>query len=139
MATRSPHFACCSTNLAAYSAFVVCDRIGRVWATRQLCVLWLLGIGIFMGNNGSMAAVYAGRFIAGIGIGETVVVGPVYLSEVSPAPIRGLCTCMFTGAVYLGILMAYFANWGAEMHLGDTYNRWVRTPFLPSQGIMVTF
>lgn len=79
-----------------------------------------------MGNNGSMAAVYAGRFIAGIGIGETVVVGPVYLSEISPAPIRGLCTCMFTGAVYLGILTAYFANWGAELHMADTFNRWVR-------------
>jgi MFS family permease len=83
------------------SAFVVCDRIGRVWATRQLCCLWILGIAIFIGNNGSMAAVYAGRFIAGLGIGQTCVVGPIYLSEISPAPIRGLCTCMFTGAVYL--------------------------------------
>lgn len=84
------------------SAFIVCDKLGRIWATRQLCVLWLIGIAIFMGNNGNMGAVYAGRFIAGIGIGETVVVGPVYLSEISPAPIRGLCTCAFTGAVYLG-------------------------------------
>ena len=79
-----------------------------------------------MGNNGSMGAVYAGRFIAGIGIGETVVVGPVYLSEISPAPIRGLCTCAFTGAVYLGIMVAYFANWGCAMNMDDTYNRWVR-------------
>lgn len=54
-----------------------------------------------MGNNGNMGAVYAGRFIAGLGIGQTCVVGPIYLSEISPAPIRGLCTCMFTGAVYL--------------------------------------
>jgi MFS family permease len=77
-----------------------------------------------MGNNGSMGAVYAGRFIAGIGIGETVVVGPVYLSEISPAPIRGLCTCAFTGAVYLGIMVAYFANWGCAMNMDDTYNRW---------------
>lgn len=72
-----------------------------------------------------MAAVLAGRFIAGIGIGETVVVGPVYLSEIAPAPIRGLCTCAFTGAVYLGILVAYFANWGTEMHMPNGFNRWV--------------
>ncbi|CAG9941896.1 unnamed protein product [Clonostachys rosea f. rosea IK726] len=56
-----------------------------------------------MANQGSMAAVYAGRFIAGVGIGETVVIGPVYLSEIAPAPIRGLCTCAFTGAVTLRI------------------------------------
>ncbi|KAJ5385050.1 Major facilitator superfamily domain general substrate transporter [Penicillium concentricum] len=108
----------------ALFAFVVCDRIGRVWATRQLCCLWILGIAIFIGNNGNMDAVYAGRFVAGLGIGQTCVVGPIYLSEISPAPIRGLCTCMFTGAVYLGIMIAYFANWGAQIHMADTFNRW---------------
>jgi MFS family permease len=118
--------------VGALLAFLVCDQIGRVWATRQLCAVWIVGTAIFMGNNGSMAAVYAGRFIAGIGIGETVVVGPVYLSEISPAPIRGLCTCMFTGAVYIGILTAYLANWGAEMNLGESYNRWVMLPSFPS-------
>lgn len=66
----------------ANSAFVVCDRIGRIWATRQLCVLWILGMAIFMGNNGSLGAVYAGRFIAGLGVGQTVVVAPVYLAEI---------------------------------------------------------
>ena len=90
----------------ALLAFIVCDRWGRIWATRQLCALWLIGIAIFMANEGSMSAVLAGRFIAGVGVGETVVVGPVYLSEIAPAPIRGLCTCAFTGAVYLGILIA---------------------------------
>ncbi|CAI7590485.1 unnamed protein product [Penicillium palitans] len=108
----------------ALFAFLVCDRIGRVWATRQLCCLWILGIAIFIGNNGNMGAVYAGRFVAGLGIGQTCVVGPIYLSEISPAPIRGLCTCMFTGAVYLGIMIAYFANWGTQIHMADTFNRW---------------
>lgn len=77
------------------------------------------------GQAGSMGAVYFGRFFAGLGIGETVVVGPVYLSEISPAPIRGLCTCAFTGAVYLGILIAYFANYGAEVNIADSPARWV--------------
>ena len=67
---------------------MVCDRIGRIWATRQLCILWIVGIAIFMGNGGSLGAVYAGRFIAGLGIGQTVVVGPVYLAEiVCPLPL----------------------------------------------------
>lgn len=68
--------------LTLHSAFLVCDRIGRIWATRQLCLLWILGIAIFMGNNGSLGAVYAGRFIAGLGVGQTVVVAPVYLAEI---------------------------------------------------------
>lgn len=64
------------------SAFLVCDRIGRLWATRQLCLVWIIGIAIFMGNNQKLGAVYAGRFIAGLGVGQTVVVGPVYLAEI---------------------------------------------------------
>jgi MFS family permease len=46
-------------------AFVLADRIGRLWATRQLCLLWIVGIIIFLTNRGSLGQVYAGRFIAG--------------------------------------------------------------------------
>lgn len=35
-----------------------------------------------MGNGGSLGAVYAGRFVAGLGVGQTVVVAPVYLAEI---------------------------------------------------------
>ncbi|KAL2869097.1 putative MFS quinate transporter [Aspergillus lucknowensis] len=109
----------------ALFAFLVCDRVGRLWATRELCILWILGIAIFMGHGGSLGAVYAGRFIAGLGVGQTVVVGPVYLAEIAPAAVRGLCTCVFTGFVYLGIVLAYFANYGCEVHMGDNaHNRW---------------
>ncbi|KAI1809242.1 major facilitator superfamily transporter quinate [Poronia punctata] len=110
----------------ALIAFLVCDRIGRVWATRQLCLLWILGIAIFMGHGNSLGAVYAGRFIAGLGVGQTPVVGPVYIAEIAPASVRGLCTCVFTGCVYVGILLAYFANYGAQINLGDTTaERWL--------------
>jgi len=109
----------------ALIAFLVCDRIGRLWATRQLCLVWMVGIAIFMGANGNLGAIYAGRFIAGLGVGQTTVVGPVYLAEIAPASIRGLCTCVFTGFVYLGIVIAYFANYGCAVHLGEsTIARW---------------
>lgn len=89
--------------------------------------MWIIGIAIFMGNGGNLGAVYAGRFIAGLGVGQTVVVAPVYLAEIAPASIRGLCTCVFTGFVYLGIVLAYFANYGASVNIGEhTHARWVR-------------
>ncbi|KAH6672327.1 putative quinate permease [Halenospora varia] len=107
-------------------AFVLCDRIGRLWATRQLCILWILGVVIFLTNGGRLGQVYAGRFIAGLGIGQTTVVAPVYLSEIAPKSVRGLCTCAFSGAVYIGIMLAYFASWGSELHIEKgTSNQWV--------------
>ncbi|PTB63142.1 general substrate transporter [Trichoderma citrinoviride] len=105
----------------ALIAFLICDRIGRLNATRVLCVTWAVGIMIFMigGARGNLGAIYAGRFIAGLGVGQTPVVGPIYVAEIAPASIRGLCTCFFTGAVYLGILLAYFANYGCQLHFSD--------------------
>ena len=110
----------------ALLAFLVADRIGRLWATRQLCLLWILGIVIFITNNGNLSQVYIGRFIAGVGIGETTVIAPVYISEIAPKSIRGLCTCVFAGSVYIGIMLAYFATWGSSLHINqDTPTSWI--------------
>lgn len=60
-----------------------------------------------------------------------VVVAPVYLSEIAPRNLRGLCTTTFAGSVYIGIMLAYFANWGCEIHISsDVSTRWVggKTP-----------
>ncbi|KAH0138516.1 putative quinate permease, partial [Aureobasidium melanogenum] len=109
-------------------AFVLADRIGRLWATRQLCLVWILGIVIFMTSTvggGRLGQVYAGRFIAGLGIGQTTVIAPVYISEIAPKSVRGLCTCVFSGSVYIGIMLAYFASWGSSLHISKTSpNSW---------------
>jgi MFS family permease len=110
----------------ALLAFLTADRLGRLWATRVLCSLWVLGIAIFMANNGNLGAVYAGRFIAGLGIGQTTVVAPVYISEIAPKSVRGLATCVFAGSVYIGIMLAYFASWGSSLHIDKkTQTSWL--------------
>lgn len=107
--------------LGALIAFIVTDRIGRIWATRQLCLLWVIGIAIFLSSSatGSIAQIYVGRFIAGVGIGQTTVVAPTYLAETAPRAIRGLCVCAFSGSVYIGIMLAYFASWGSSIHISS--------------------
>jgi MFS family permease len=93
--------------LGALIGFYLTDKLGRLKATIELCFLWVLGITIFMASapSGNMGMVYAGRFIAGIGIGQTTIVAPTYLAETAPRAIRGFCVCMFAGSVYLGIML----------------------------------
>ncbi|KAH7066959.1 MFS quinate transporter-like protein [Paraphoma chrysanthemicola] len=107
--------------LGAMIAFFLTDKIGRLWATRQLCLVWVTGIAIFLASSttGNIGMVYAGRFIAGIGIGQTTVVAPTYLAETAPRAIRGLCVCAFAGSVYIGIMLAYFASWGSSIHISS--------------------
>ena len=112
----------------ALIAFAITDKIGRLWATRQLCLLWVLGVIIFLtaSTTGNIGQVYAGRFIAGMGIGQTTVVAPTYLAEIAPRFTRGFCVCMFSGSVYLGIMLSYFASWGSSIHISsDTSLQWV--------------
>lgn len=114
--------------LGAIIAFYMTDKIGRLWATRQLCFLWIVGIVIFLtaATNGHIGQLYAGRFIAGMGIGQTTVVAPTYLAETSPRFTRGLCVCMFSGSVYLGIMLGYFASFGCSLHISDSSQlQWV--------------
>ena len=112
----------------AIIAFVMTDKLGRLWATRQLCLVWMIGMAIFISSSatGSIGQLYAGRFIAGIGIGQTAVVAPTYLAEISPRFTRGLSVCMFSGSVYLGIMLGYFASYGCSIHISSTSQlQWV--------------
>ncbi|KAI8932705.1 hypothetical protein NX059_010197 [Plenodomus lindquistii] len=113
--------------LGALIAFFITDRIGRLWATRQLCLVWIAGITIFLtaSKTGSIGQIYVGRFIAGVGIGQTTVVAPTYLAETAPRAIRGLCVCAFAGSVYIGIMLAYFATWGSSLHIAPTDAQWL--------------
>jgi hypothetical protein len=59
------------------------------------------------------------------GIGQTTVVAPVYIAEIAPKAVRGLCTCVFAGSVYIGIMLAYFASYGSNLHIDkESYTSW---------------
>jgi sugar porter (SP) family MFS transporter len=50
------------------------------------------------------------RFMGGLAVGASSVVAPMYISEISPAAIRGRMTALFQFNVIFGILMAYVSN-----------------------------
>lgn len=54
------------------------------------------------------------RFIGGLGVGGTSVVGPVYIAELAPARWRGRMVGLFQINVVLGVLMAYLSNFLLE-------------------------
>lgn len=99
-------------------AFFLCDRLGRLRTSMLACLLWIFGTAIWMTSAGvdgshqpgNYTQLLAGRFIAGLGVGFTPVVAPVYLAEIAPKAIRGLCVCIFSGSVYIGVSSHTFAS-----------------------------
>lgn len=51
------------------------------------------------------------RFIGGIGVGASSVIGPMYIAEIAPAHLRGRLVGMFQLNVVSGILLAFFSNY----------------------------
>ncbi len=65
------------------------------------------------------------RFIGGLGIGASSVLGPVYIAELAPAKWRGRLVAAFQFNVVFGIMVAYTSNYVIRtMHLGATEWRW---------------
>ncbi|EAZ63468.1 quinate permease [Scheffersomyces stipitis CBS 6054] len=95
-------------------AMYTVDKLGRVRALQAVCILWIIGAAIQV-SAGSVGQLYAGRLIEGLAIGQTTTIGPS-MTEIAPNKIRGLCVCIFSGAVYFGIFLGYCANYGSVLH-----------------------
>jgi len=67
----------------------------------------------------------AARFIGGLGIGGSSVLGPVYIAELAPAKLRGRLVGMFQINIVIGILLAYLSNYVIDtLNLGAAEWRW---------------
>ncbi len=90
-------------------AGLMSDRFGRKR------VLLLSGALFFASAMGCMLApdmisliVY--RVLGGVGVGMASMLSPLYISEISPAAIRGRMVALYQFAITIGILLAYFSN-----------------------------
>ncbi len=65
------------------------------------------------------------RFLGGLGIGGSSVLGPVYIAELAPAKMRGRLVGSFQINIVIGILLAYLSNYAiARLGLGAAEWRW---------------
>jgi sugar porter (SP) family MFS transporter len=64
------------------------------------------------------------RFIGGIAVGASSVVGPMYISEISPARMRGRLAGSFQLLIVTGIFTAYLTNF-LFVDYGDSAWRWM--------------
>ncbi|MEP9358536.1 sugar porter family MFS transporter [Sphingomonas sp. KR3-1] len=86
------------------------DRYGARACLRWVAGLYLLsGLGCFLAP--SWGALITFRFLAGIAVGASSVLAPVYLSEIAPPARRGALVGAFQFNIVFGILIAYLSNY----------------------------
>ena len=126
------------TVLGSLGAGVVGQKLGGRETLRITAILYVVSaVGSALAWGWPPLMVF--RFIGGLGIGASSVLGPVYIAELAPAKWRGRLVGAFQFNVVLGILLAYTSNYVIRtLHLGAAEWRWqVGVAALPAIGFLV--
>ncbi|GLT98576.1 hypothetical protein SLE2022_160760 [Rubroshorea leprosula] len=86
------------------------DCIGRRYTIVLAAATFLIGA-LLMGLAPSFPFLMAGRVVAGIGVGYSLMIGPVYTAELSPALSRGFLSSLPEVFINIGILLGYISNY----------------------------
>jgi SP family arabinose:H+ symporter-like MFS transporter len=110
--------------IGAISAGSLGQRFGSREMLRLTALLYLLSsIGCAFAPGWYF--LLTARFIGGLGIGGSSVLGPVYIAELAPPKLRGRLVGAFQINIVVGILLAYLSNYLISlMHLGAAEWRW---------------
>jgi sugar porter (SP) family MFS transporter len=87
----------------------VSDRFGRRATLGVLGVVFAVGVALAALANG-YAMLMLGRIVMGLGVGGVSATVPTYLSEISPAQIRGRMLTLNQLMITIGLLAAYIVN-----------------------------
>lgn len=112
------------TIIGALGAGVAGQKLGGRETLRITAVLYLASA-IGCGFAWNWPAFMFFRFVGGLGIGASSVLGPVYIAELSPAKWRGRLVATFQFMIVFGIMAAYTSNYVIRtMNLGAVQWRW---------------
>ena len=112
------------TVIGAMTAGVPGQKFGRRDSLRVMALFYVVSaLGCALAWN--WPALIFFRFVGGLGIGGSSVLGPMYIAEIAPPAWRGRLVGCFQLNVVIGILLAYVSNaWIDSMQLGATEWRW---------------
>lgn len=99
------------------------EKYGRKKVLIAIAVLYgFSALGCALAPNWTILVI--ARFLGGIGIGASSVIGPMYIAEIAPAKMRGRLVALFQFNVVTGILIAFLSNY-LLAGVGDNSWRWM--------------
>jgi len=99
------------------------EKFGRKRMLKLIGLLYLV-TSLVTALTTSWEAFVLFRFLGGIGVGASSVVGPMYISEIAPAARRGRLVALFQFNVVCGILIAFLSNY-LLFDVGENAWRWM--------------
>jgi sugar porter (SP) family MFS transporter len=108
-------------------AYVAAHYIGRQRGLSIFALVFVLGAGLMLGANSArgLGLIYAGRVLAGIGVGGASMLTPIYISEIAPPAIRGRLVGLYELGWQIGGLVGFWINYGIEQTIPKQSNNWL--------------
>ncbi|KAJ5487845.1 hypothetical protein N7530_002145 [Penicillium desertorum] len=101
----------------ALAASPIAERWGRRMALMGAAIVAVIGIVMQTAASGHIEAMYIGRLICGFGVGAASMINPLYVSENAPRAIRGGLTGLYQLFITMGIMLAFWINYGALLNI----------------------
>ena len=114
--------------VGAFIAGRLSDLIGRRTVMLIAAVMFIISA-LWAGAADSSMHFIIARFIGGLGVGAASVLAPAYISEVTPASIRGRLSSVQQIMIIIGLTGAFVANYAlAALAGGSTELFWMDIP-----------
>jgi sugar porter (SP) family MFS transporter len=111
------------TVIGALTAGIPAQKYGRKKVLSAIAILYLLSaVGCAVTPVWPLFIFF--RFIGGVAVGASSVVGPMYIAEIAPAKIRGRLAGSFQVNIVVGIMVAFLTNFLLS-GIGDDSWRWM--------------
>lgn len=96
----------------AFFAYAAGHYLGRKKGLQIFSGVFILGAGLMLGANGKrgLGPLYAGRTLAGIGVGGASNLTPIYISELAPPAIRGRLVGLYEMGWQVGGVVGFWIN-----------------------------
>ncbi|KAL5046038.1 general substrate transporter [Aspergillus fruticulosus] len=97
----------------------VTNTLGRRKALTLCSIIFCIGVLFEILTSHSLPLFYAGRIIAGLGVGGSATVAPIYLAEMSPPHLRGRLGSGYQFTFTIGIFASYWIDYAFQMLVND--------------------
>ncbi|KAB8207124.1 putative sugar transporter [Aspergillus parasiticus] len=119
------------------------ERSGRKIVILIAAITYTIGSLLMAANFGSLAQFLAGRVVSGLGSGIAYSAGPVYLSEIAPAELRGMLSTFYNAGIMSGVAGAYWINYGSsQVFPNDSQYQWrvsMILQLIPSTALLIGY